>query len=172
MLKSLQLEELAGRFPYLTAITKPQIDTLLSRGVLQMELFETAWARFTPTAFVIWFAAIHSARRNWKRNAKTIPMRHGPCTSAQRLLAQHPRPVSRRPAKSGSLRADAPDRYVGARGGKGRTVRVERDETVLAELARLDGCYVIKTDVADTNAPAELFTPAIKTWPRRTSVRT
>jgi transposase len=37
MLKSLQVEELAGEgFHYLTAITKPQIDTLLKRGVLQI----------------------------------------------------------------------------------------------------------------------------------------
>jgi len=34
-------------------------------------------------------------------------------------------------------------------------VRVERDETVLAQLARLDGCYVIKTGVAATDACAE-----------------
>ena len=39
----------------------------------------------------------------------------------------------------------------------GRTVGVQRDETALAQLARLDGCYVIKTDVAATDASAELL---------------
>jgi len=40
MIKSGQIEELAkAGFHYITAITKPQIDTLLSGGVLQMALF-------------------------------------------------------------------------------------------------------------------------------------
>ena len=41
MIKSGQIEELAkAGFHYITAITKPQIDTLLSGGVLQMALFD------------------------------------------------------------------------------------------------------------------------------------
>jgi len=43
MIKSGQVEELAQvGFHYITAITKPQIDTLLKAGVLQMELFSVA----------------------------------------------------------------------------------------------------------------------------------
>jgi len=41
MIKSGQIEELAkAGFHYITAITKPQIDTLLSGGVLQLALFD------------------------------------------------------------------------------------------------------------------------------------
>jgi hypothetical protein len=43
MIKSGQVEELAQvGFHYITAITKPQIETLLKAGVLQMELFSVA----------------------------------------------------------------------------------------------------------------------------------
>jgi hypothetical protein len=41
MIKSGQIEELAkAGFHYITAITKPQIETLLAGGVLQMALFD------------------------------------------------------------------------------------------------------------------------------------
>src|ERR1022692_1817745 len=41
MIKSGQIEELSqAGFHYITAITKPQIETLLSGGVLQMALFD------------------------------------------------------------------------------------------------------------------------------------
>ena len=40
MIKSGQIEDLAkAGFHYITAITKPQIDTLMAAGVMQMELF-------------------------------------------------------------------------------------------------------------------------------------
>ena len=43
MIKSGQIEELAKvGFHYITAITKPQIETLLKAGILQMELFDDA----------------------------------------------------------------------------------------------------------------------------------
>ena len=42
MLKNPQLTSLPEGFKYITAITKPQIRTLLQKGILQMELFEDA----------------------------------------------------------------------------------------------------------------------------------
>jgi hypothetical protein len=160
MLKSLQLEELAGEgFHYLTAITKPQIDTLLGRGVLQMELFEDRLGEIQSDGIR------YLVRRNPQRAAELQAQREDKyrCVLARAqarnaYLAQHPKArveTARKEvaAYARTLRIDAWARVE----VEGRTVRVERDETVLAELARLDGCYVIKTDVAATNAPAELL---------------
>jgi hypothetical protein len=160
MLKSLELEELAEEgFHYLTAITKPQIDTLLGRGVLQMELFEDRLGEIHADGIR------YLVRRNPQRAAELQAQREDKCqcvlTRAQArnaYLAQHPKArveTARKEvaAYARTLRIDAWARVE----VRGRTVRVERDETVLAELARLDGCYVIKTDVAATDASAELL---------------
>jgi len=160
MLKSLQLEELAEEgFHYLTAITKPQIDTLLGRGVLQMELFEDRLGEIHADGLR------YLVRRNPQRAAELQGQREDKCRcvmaraqARNAYLAQHPKArveTARKEvaAYARTLRIDAWARVE----VEGRTVRVERDETVLAELARLDGCYVIKTDVAATDASAELL---------------
>ena len=51
MIKSSQVEDLAGHgFHYITAITKPQIETLLRQGVLQLGLFDATLAEVTSEA--------------------------------------------------------------------------------------------------------------------------
>ncbi|MCX5671436.1 MAG: IS1634 family transposase [Planctomycetota bacterium] len=160
MLKSLQLEELAGEgFHYLTAITKPQIDTLLARGVLQMELFEDRLGEIHADGLR------YLVRRNPQRAAEVEAQREDKyrCVLARAqarnaYLAQHLKArveTARKEvaAYARTLRIDAWARVEVER----RTLRVDRDETALAELARLDGCYVIKTDVAVTDASAELL---------------
>ena len=160
MLKSLQLEELAEEgFHYLTAITKPQIDTLLARGVLQMELFEERLGEIHADG------VRYLVRRNPQRAAELEAQREDKCQcvvararARNTYLAQHPKArveTARKEvaAYARTLRIDAWARVE----VEGRTLRIERDETVLAELARLDGCYVIKTDVAATDASAELL---------------
>jgi hypothetical protein len=160
MLKSLQLEELAGEgFHYLTAITKPQIDALLARGVLQMELFEDRLGEIEADGLR------YLVRRNPQRAAELEAQREDKhrCVLARAqgrnaYLAQHPKArveTARREvaAYARTLRIDT-WAHVEV---QGRTVGVTRDETVLAHLARLDGCYVLKTDVAAADASAELL---------------
>lgn len=160
MLKSLQLEELAGEgFHYLTAITKPQIDTLLARDILQMELFEDRLGEIQADGLR------YLVRRNPQRAAELEAQREDKyrCVLARAqarntYLAEHPKArveTARKEvaAYARTLRVDtwAPVEV------QGRTVCVQRDETLLAELARLDGCYVLKTDVAAPDACAELL---------------
>jgi len=160
MLKSLQLEQLAAEgFHYLTAITKPQIETLLARGVLQMELFEEHLGEICAEG------VRYLLRRNPQRAAELHAQREDKCRcvmarahARNAYLAAHPKArveTARKEvaAYARTLRIDAWTRVE----VQGRTVRVERDETMLTELSRLDGCYVIKTDVAVTDASAELL---------------
>jgi hypothetical protein len=54
MIKSEQVEDLrAHGFHYITAITKPQIETLLDGGVIQMGLFDQELAEVTAEAFPV-----------------------------------------------------------------------------------------------------------------------
>jgi hypothetical protein len=158
MLKSLQLEDLANEgFHYLTAITKPQIDTLLARGVLQMQLFEDRLGEIRADGIR------YLVRRNPQRATELEAQREDKwqCLVARTharnaYLEQHPKAHVETARKqvvawARTLRIDAWTRVA----VQGRTLCVERDETVLAEVARLDGCYVMKTDVAATAASAE-----------------
>ena len=160
MLKSLQLEELAEEgFHYLTAITKPQIDTLLARGVLQMELFEDRLGEIHADG------VRYLVRRNPQRAVELQAQREDKCQcvvaraqARNAYLAEHPKArveTARKEvwAYARTLRINTWTRVE----VQGRTLRVERDETLLAELARLDGCYVIKTDVVATDASAEVL---------------
>jgi len=160
MLKSLQLEELAEEgFHYLTAITKPQIDTLLARGVLQMELFEDRLGEIEADGLR------YLVRRNPQRQAELEAQREDKyrCVLARAqarnaYLAQHPkaRVETARKEVAGYARTLRIDTWAHVE-VHGRTVCVQRDETALTELARLDGCYVLKTDVAVPQASAELL---------------
>jgi hypothetical protein len=160
MLKSLQLEELAQEgFHYLTAITKPQIDTLLGRGVLQMELFEDRLGEICTDGIR------YLVRRNPQRAAELEAQREDKyqCVIARvqarnAYLVEHPKArveTARKEvaAYARTLRIEAWTRVE----VQGRTVSVERDNTALLDLARLDGCYVLKTDVAATDASGELL---------------
>jgi hypothetical protein len=158
MLKSLQLEELAGEgFHYLTAITKPQIDMLLEQGVLQMDLFEETLGE------VQCGGVRYLVRRNPQRAAELNAQREdkwqsllGRAQARNTYLTQHPKAhvetaLNEVDAYARTLRIDTWTRVE----KQGRAVRVLRDETAFAELTRLDGCYVLKTDVAPAAASAD-----------------
>jgi len=158
MLKSLQLEELSGEgFHYLTAITKPQIDTLLKRGVLQMELFEERLGEIHADG--IRYLVRRNPQRAEELKAQREDKWQGLCAFVQArngYLAQHPKAhvetaLKEAAAYARTLRIDA---WAGVQAQE-RTLCAGRDAAALKELARLDGCYVMKTDVADADATAE-----------------
>jgi hypothetical protein len=160
MLKSLQLEELSEEgFHYLTAITKPQIDTLLKRGILQMELFEEHLGEIHADGIR------YLVRRNPQRAEELEAQREDKWQSLcafvrarNDYLAQHPKAhvetaLKEAAAYASALRMDA---WASVE-ARERTLFAGRDAVALQELARLDGCYVMKTDVADADATAEIL---------------
>ena len=157
MLKGPQIALLPEGFRYITAITKPQIVKMLHDGVLQYTLFDAQVCE----------VELQGIRYLLRRN----PVR------AEQLAAV-------REAKGGSLRAlaeertrylaDHPKAAVGKAGEKvrakitqlhaqhwlsvtteGRSITVESDAAARAEVAVLDGCYVIKSDVPKPHADAQ-----------------
>ena len=124
MIKGPQIEQLQAEkdheFHYITAITKPQIETLLKQGVVQMELFDEHVAEVTTDD-----GLRYVLRRNPPRAAEMAETRQSKYAALEQLvkeqntyLAEHPRAsmaVAQRKveAKWKKLRLPAVDVKVG-----------------------------------------------------------
>jgi transposase len=150
MLKRTQTDLLDQKhFHYITAITKPQIEKLLREGVFQMGLFEEKLAEVTDNG------VRYILRRNTERARELTSNRKAKLVRVKTLveqknlyLAEHPRArlaAAQRElaAKVAQLKIDGWARVEIS----GAILEVVLDEVALTEAAKLDGCYVIKTDL-------------------------
>jgi len=158
MLKSAQLEELSAEgFHYLTAITKPQIETMLKSGALQLGMFDEKLCEVSVEG------VRYLLRKNPQRAAELEASREDKfrCVQARAArrnayLAEHPRAKTETGqrdllAYGKRLRIDGWARVR----IEGRVLVVERDDEARARVSRLDGCYALKTDVPLAAASAE-----------------
>jgi hypothetical protein len=161
MLKSRQIAALAAeQMHYITAITKPQIESLLKAGTLQMELFDAEVAEVTaPAEAVRYIVRCNPAQaaRLAARRADQLRTWEAQVGKANSYLSEHPRAsvaaaVRRLNARAARLRLNT---WVTLE-VRGRTLQVGLDEEARAESARLDGCYVLKTDLGPEQATAAL----------------
>ena len=155
MIKSPQIDALPEGCHFITAITKPQIEKLLKTGVFPMELFDQDLAEVTTDAGVRYVL-----RRNPFRADELAAGRSDKRMSVNKLienrnayLAEHPRAkvevaLRKVTEKLERLKLDG---WLSAR-ASGRTLTLEEDAEALAELAKLDGCYVLKTDLTPEQA--------------------
>ena len=160
MIKTAQVEELAEvGFHYITAITKPQIRSLIKKGVFQLELFDQQLCEIKDNG------VRYVLRRNPLRAKEMAARRDSKLAALQRLadeqnryLAEHPRAdeftawkkVSDKDSKlnlSSIVTVTASDRHI----------NVAVDTEYMAYLAELDGCYVIKSDLPVEAADKELI---------------
>ena len=159
MIKSGQVEELAQvGFHYITAITKPQIDTLLKAGVLQMELFSVALCeveqegvRYVLRRNPLRAEQIATSRADKRASAERL------CHAQNRYLAEHPRAKvgkaeERVRAKIAQLKIEV---WLHVE-SEGRGLKLPVNEAALEEASRLDGCYVIKTDLPESAASKQV----------------
>jgi hypothetical protein len=150
MIKSGQIEDLSqAGFHYITAITKPQIDTLIEAHSIQMGLFaaEICEVEREGVRYVL--------RRNPVRAEQMAASRADKQATVERLhdelnryLDQHPRAKVATAEKA--LRAKIAKLKIEAWlqvQTEGRTLKLTVNQPALEEAARLDGCYVIKTDL-------------------------
>jgi len=178
MIKSRQIEGLAEQgFHYITAITKPQIESLLAAGVLAMSLFDQALAEVVSDA-----GPRYILRRNPIRAAEVAASRQDKLTVVQAevdrqnaYLKEHAKArvevaVAKVAARCQKLRlAD----WVSP-SAAGRVISPAIDEPALAEARKLDGCYVLKTDLSKRQADAQTIHSrykdlALVEWAFRTS---
>jgi hypothetical protein len=90
MLKKPQIVSLPEGFRYLTAITKPQIRTLLEKGILQMELFEDALAEVRVSA-IYSDGTLNGKRRLSRTERQSMPASRRVLPQRSPILARIPR---------------------------------------------------------------------------------
>ncbi len=158
MIKSGQIEELSREgFHYITAITKPQIEALAANGVIQMEMFEEQLCEVEDEG------VRYILRRNPRRAEEMAASRADKRQCVERLvekqnayLRQHPR------AGVSTAQRTVREKIERLRIGRWlevhaqeRTLQLCVNDETLKETSRLDGCYVIKTDLPKEAASKE-----------------
>jgi hypothetical protein len=142
---------------YITALSKPQMEVLLAKGTIQMDLFEDELAEVFATgeSSITGKAERYILRRNPVRRGEMMAVRMDKKATLERevaalndYLATHPR------AKPETARKRI-EKRLGKLGlgnwmavsVEGRVLTLGVDEQSLAEEAKLDGCYLIRTDL-------------------------
>ena len=152
MLKGPQIKELGQEhFHYITAISKPQIESLLNKKVFPMELFDTTVSEVASIPEKVRYIL----RRNPQRALETQQSRQSKQDSLADLLqekndylAQKPKAqvkVALKAARARAAKLKIED-WLSLK-AQGRKLVLTLDQPALAEAKKLDGCYVIKTDL-------------------------
>jgi Transposase len=158
MIKSKQVEDLQTEgFHYITAITKPQIETLLNNGVIQMDLFDQGLAEVKGDGIR------YVLRRNPQRAEEIRKSRedklyslHRDIEKQNKYLTEHTKArvttaITKLQEKTKRLSIS---KWV-TLSANSREIVFSIDKKTLNEEAKLDGCYVIKSDLSEQSATAE-----------------
>jgi transposase len=149
MIKRTQIEALPEHFHYITAITKPQIETLLKANVFQLELFDEALCeveheevRYILRCNPVRRQEIALTRQSKRRNVEKR------VEEQNRYLSEHGRAHEATAVNKvrGKIEQLGLDGWLSVTISD-RVLALSVDEQRLTERSRLDGCYVLKTDV-------------------------
>jgi transposase len=150
MIKKCQIDELHGEeFHFITAITKPQIQSLMKKGTIQLELFTEHICEVEDDG------CRYILRRNPQRQIEIQASRQSKIQKVTEVIAkknqyleEHKKARVRtvkKDVKSLLVKLDIID-FAGLT-FKGRVVQLNIEEEKLQEISLLDGCYAIKTDL-------------------------
>lgn len=153
MLKTPQIQSLPDGFRYITAITKPMMQTLLEKEVIQLSLFdhEVQEVVHEKERYIFRRNPIREKEIQAARESKFELIRDY-AEKKMQYLEQHPKAKVEVAQKH--IQAKIDQLGVGAWvdlnvNTQNRTITLKRDEIALKEASFLDGCYVIKTDILE-----------------------
>jgi transposase len=161
MLKSASLSELSElEFSYITGITRAQIETLVHDGVLQYGLFDSTLCEAEQDG------VRYVYRRNPERAKEIEHTREEKRACVEELvkkknswLSEHPRARCETALKAVKEKIEKvkSEKWlsVSVEEGNPRALRLVIDEENLEEQKRLDGCYVLKTNLEKSMADKE-----------------
>ena len=159
MIKVPQIKNLPYGFHYITAITKAQIDSLLDQGVIQMGLFdedvcevEDNGIRYILRCNPVRVEEINESRMSKRKSVEKL------LKKKNIYLREHKR-AKVEPALRGVNKKIVQlkiDKWLRVRAQE-RTLKLEVDNKALEEASRLDGCYVIKTDLSKEVADKQII---------------
>ena len=155
MIKSGQKEQLSeAGFNYITALTRQQIETLENRGVIQLGLFDEELCEVEKDHLRYFL------RRNPYRAADIAATRSSKEATIQKLIAKKNDYLAEHPKAKVETALREINSKIKKLNGKWLTLETQVreitllvDADMLTELSRLDGCYVITTDL-----PADAIT--------------
>lgn len=159
MIKSAQIKELKEEhFSYISAITKPQIEKLIKKGVIQLDLFseqvcevENDGIRYILRRNPIRAEEIEKTREEKIKKVQTE------IKNRNEYLAKHKRAkLSVAKSKIEQLITKLKIRSFIKVDIEGRGLSLHVDEKQKEEAKVLDGCYVIKTELEKTEISAEI----------------
>ena len=159
MIKSIQQKELTEEnFSFITALTKPQIETLLKNDIVQLELFDEH-----INEVVLDDGKRYIMRRNPIRAAEITASRQSKLQSLQEVIAKKNEYLSNHhkanpekalqhiQRKAITLKIDT---WIKCE-VEGRKIKLQTDDTKLKELSLLDGCYCLTTNVSTVDMDKE-----------------
>ena len=159
MIKTPQVEELRSHgFHYITALTKPQIESLLRKGVFQMSLFDVQLAEVISSEgerYVLRCNPVRAQEMAHSRKDKVASIEKA-VNQYNQYLKEHRRAkvgVGRRFLEQKAKRLRISDWIFLDVENRMFSVRVH--DAALAEVSKLDGCYALRTDLSPVVANKE-----------------
>ena len=150
MIKSAQIEDLsAAGFHYITAITKAQIRSMIKKGVFQLGLFEDQLCEVLDgdIRYVLRRNPVRAEEMKATRDSKLSTLK-ALAEAQNRYLAEHPRADQHAAWKKVSEKESrlGLSSLVTVTAAE-RRIQVTVDTEYMAQIAELDGCYALKTDL-------------------------
>ena len=157
MIKSTQKEELAKTdFNYITALTRKQIETLEKRGIIELSLFDENLCEVEKDG------VRYILRRNPCRADDIASTRLSKESKIKKLiekkneyLAEHSKAKIETALREVNCKIEKLNcKWLNVEAA-GRVIALITNDDMVAELARLDGCYVITTDLPTAAVTAQ-----------------
>ena len=153
MIKQLQIDQITSeefKWNYITSITKAQIDSLIEKDVIQLGLFdeEISEVLVDETRYILRRNPVRVAEIVNSRNSKIEKIKDK-TRERNQYLEQHPRAKATIAQKQifALIKKLKVEKFMTCN-IEGTKIKLEMaDEMETREITRLDGCYVIKTDL-------------------------
>lgn len=161
MIKSRQIEQLgAAGFHYITAITKPQIEKLLRGNVIQLNLFDQELAEVQTKDGERYVLRRNPARADEMEQSKQdrLEALKKEIAKQNQYLKEHSRSavqVAQRKVNERSKQLKISNWALIS--ATGREIELTVEKSILEEDSKLDGCYVLKTDLSTEAASKEII---------------
>jgi transposase len=159
MIKTPQIKSLPEGFHYITAITKPQIKSLIDKGVIQIGLFdedvfeiEDNGIRYILRRNPVRVEQINESRMSKRKRVEKF------VKEKNIYLSEHKRALIKTAIQDVNKKIVQLkiDKWLSVRSLE-RTLELEVDNETLEEASCLDGCYVIKTDLPQRVADKQII---------------
>lgn len=149
MIKAPQIELLKSeQFNYITAITKPQIQSLIAGDIIQLSFFDIDLTEITHEG-LRYILRKNPTRAKEIQSSRTrkLDSLEKLCTKQNNYLRDHPKASPKTAMKKISEKITAMKLSWVTASISDRTIILSKDKDSLEKLSKLDGCYCLKTDL-------------------------